>query len=162
MSFEKRLTILATWFGLGWSPKAPGTVGTLGAIPLVFLFMKFGETGYMIASLAFTVLSIWIAQMYEEFVAKEHDNQEIVIDEVAGFLVAMTWVPFTWSTVLIAFVIFRFFDAVKPWPISWMDRKIPGGVGTVADDLVAGIITNILLQVILVKFGVPGWHLFAS
>jgi phosphatidylglycerophosphatase A len=158
MSFESRIKLLATWFGLGRAPKAPGTFGTVGAIPVVFAFGFFGEMGYMAATVAFSALSIWVAQMYEDFIVEEHDCPEFVMDEVAGFLVAMTWVPFTFSTVLIGFALFRLFDAVKPWPISWCDRKIPGGVGTVADDLVAGIVTNVILQVILAKYGVPAWH----
>ncbi len=149
MSFESTLKILATWFGLGRAPKAPGTVGTLGAIPLVYAFGLLGEMPYMMATFAFTVAAIGVAQLYEATIADEHDAPEFVMDEVAGFLVAMTWVPFTWTYVLAGFALFRVFDALKPWPISWVDRKVPGGVGAVADDLVAGIVTNIVLQAFL-------------
>lgn len=158
MAFESRIKLLATWFGFGRAPKAPGTFGTIGAIPVVFAFGFFGELGYMAATVLFSAFSIWVAQMYEEFIAEEHDSKEFVMDEVAGFLVAMTWVPFTISTVVMGFALFRFFDVVKPWPISWCDKKIPGGVGTVADDLVAGIFANIVLQLILTKFGVAIWN----
>ena len=152
------IKILATWFGLGRAPKAPGTVGTLGAIPLAYVFSRFGEYQYMFATVAFTVLSIMVAHVYELTIAEEHDSPEFVMDEVAGFLVAMVWIPFTWPYVLAAFVLFRFFDAVKPWPISVVDAKVPGGVGAVADDLVAGIVTNMILQFVLAQ----GWLIFST
>ena len=146
MSIDVQVKMLATWFGCGRAPRAPGTVGTLGAIPLVWVFAQFGNYGYMLATMTFVVVSIWIAQAYEDTWATEHDAPEFVMDEVAGFLVAMTWVPLTWQFWLLGFVVFRVLDAAKPFPISWVDRKVPGGVGAVADDLVAGILTNVLLQ----------------
>jgi phosphatidylglycerophosphatase A len=138
--------ILATWFGCGLSPVMPGTVGTLGAIPLVYLFQRFGQMEYMYATFTFIVFSILVAQVYEVEIAKEHDQPELVIDEVAGFLVTMVWLPFTWQWVALGFVAFRFFDMLKPWPISWIDRRILGGLGAVADDLAAGVIASVILQ----------------
>jgi phosphatidylglycerophosphatase A len=148
-SIRKTVVLLSTWFGCGYLPKVPGTFGTLGAIPLVWLFQQTGETRYLLFTLAFTVVSIYVAQLYEDTVATEHDPSEFVLDEVAGFLVTMTWVPFTWQWVLAGFVLFRILDMVKPFPISWIDRRIPGGVGAMADDLVAGILANIILQFLL-------------
>lgn len=149
---EKSLNILATWFGCGLVPKAPGTVGTLGAIPLVWLFTQLGDFGYMAATLIFTVFAILVAHFYElSHLEEDHDSSRFVLDEVAGFLVTMTWLPFGWATVLAGFVVFRFFDILKPFPISWIDRKILGGVGVVADDLAAGILGNIILQVLFQK-----------
>lgn len=139
-----------TWFGCGCAPKAPGTFGTVGALPLVWLASLMGDFPYMGFTLVFSAASILIAQKFEDdFGGGRHDLPEFVMDEVAGFLVTMAMVPFTWSFVLMGFVLFRLLDALKPYPISWFDRKVPGGVGVVADDLVAGIAANILLQVAL-------------
>lgn len=147
---QRLIKILATWFGCGLAPQAPGTVGTLGAIPLVMAFSYLNTLHYMIATVTFAVLAIFVAHLYELMNgAGQHDRQEIVIDEVAGFLVTMTWVPLDWRYLLVGFVVFRFFDALKPFPISYIDRNIKGGVGVVADDLVAGILSNIILQALL-------------
>lgn len=146
---EKAIRILATWFGCGLAPRGPGTVGTVGAIPLVVLFAYFGEKPYMIATFAFVVFSIFVAHLYEIEHPGDHDRSEVVIDEVAGFLITMTWLPMTPLWFALGFVAFRIFDVIKPWPISWVDAKILGGVGVVADDLVAGILSNIILQTVL-------------
>lgn len=140
----------ATWFYLGHAPKAPGTVGTLGAVPLVWLLAQMGELTYMGIAFGLTIFAVFVAQLYEQQ-SNSHDAKEIVIDEVAGFVIAMTWVPLTWQSLVIGFAVFRFLDAVKPFPIGWMDRKIEGGLGVVADDVMAGVLTNIFLQVLLVK-----------
>ncbi len=140
---------LGTWFGLGLIPYAPGTWGTIGAIPLVWYFHSLGEMQYMYATAAFVMVSLFIAQMYENELATEHDPCEFVLDEVAGFLVTMTWVPFTWPYLLAGFVLFRLLDILKPWPISWVDAEVPGGFGAMADDLVAGILASIAMQLIL-------------
>ena len=145
----RSVTILARWFGCGLAPKAPGTAGTLGAIPLVFLLARLGPMNYLYATFAFVVFSIAVAQLYELEVATEHDQPELVIDEVAGFLVTMAWVPLTWQWVTLSFVLFRFFDMLKPFPISWIDRNVEGGVGAVADDLAAGVVCNVILQYLL-------------
>lgn len=149
MDLARVLKIIGTWFGCGLSPVMPGTVGTLGAIPLVWLFARWGEFSYMLATFALVVVAMIVAQLYENVIADEHDPSEFVLDEVAGFLITMTWVPLTWQFVVLGFVLFRVLDIVKPFPISWIDRRIPGGVGAVADDLAAGIVANILLQIVL-------------
>lgn len=143
------IKLLGTWFGCGRAPKAPGTFGTLGAIPLVWAFQTAGEERYLLFTLAFTLFTILVAQLYEDLVATEHDSPEFVIDEVAGFLVTMAMVPFTWVSVLTGFLLFRLLDVVKPFPISYVDKKVPGGIGAVADDLLAGILANLVLQILL-------------
>ena len=149
---KRPAVILATWFGCGKFPKAPGTAGTLGAIPLVWALSLLGPLPYMLATLVFTIFAIFVAHVYEAE-SGEHDASEVVIDEVAGFLVTMTWVPFSWTYVLAGFLLFRFFDILKPFPISYIDRKVGGGVGVVADDLLAGILANVILQFLWQK----GW-----
>ncbi len=150
--FERILKVLATWFGCGLIPRAPGTVGTLGAIPLFWFMSSLNPIQYMIFTFAFVVLAMWVAQMYELVVSEKHDCPEFVMDEVAGFLVAMVWVPFTWQNVAMGFALFRFFDVLKPFPISWIDRRVHGGVGTVGDDLAAGIVVNVILQIVIGRF----------
>ena len=146
---QKVVRLLATWFGCGLSPKAPGTFGTLGAIPLCWLlFQVTTPLGYMLSTLIFSIAAIFVAHFHEA-TSGEHDASEVVIDEVAGYLVAMAWMPFTWSYVVAAFFIFRLFDIWKPYPISYVDRQVKGGVGAVGDDLLAGILTNIVLQILL-------------
>lgn len=141
---------LATWFGCGLSKWAPGTVGSLGAIPLVALFYLFPPLIYMGLALGLTLLAIVISTLHEKQLGV-HDSREIVIDEVAGFVIAMTWLPPTWQSFVGAFIIFRLFDAVKPFPIGLLDRKIQGGFGVVMDDVAAGLVTNVILQVVFVK-----------
>ena len=148
--FRKGILALATWFGCGKSPRAPGTVGTVGAIPLVWAMSFLMPMPYMLGTIILIIFAIWVSHLHEA-ITGVHDSKEVVIDEVAGFAVTMTWVPFTWTYVLAGFVIFRILDAVKPWPISYIDREVKGGVGIVADDLLAGILSNIILQVLWQK-----------
>lgn len=147
--------ILGTWFGCGYSPIVPGTVGTLGALPLVWLFAQLGDLGYLVATLVFVVFSIFIAHFYELLVSDHHDQPEFVMDEVAGLLVTMALVPMTVPNLAMGFLAFRAFDMIKPFPISYVDRKVPGGLGTVADDLLAGIVSNLVLHYILSRGGLP-------
>ena len=114
---------------------------------MVLLFFAFGPYGYMAATVGFTAVAMLIAHLYEQ-THEGHDRSEVVIDEVAGFLVTMAWLPLTWQSWLLGFALFRLLDALKPPPISWVDQRIPGGVGVVADDLVAGVLANFALQMI--------------
>jgi phosphatidylglycerophosphatase A len=145
--FNSFLLRLATFFGVGKVPKAPGTIATLATIPLWFILAKLGVIIYMGAVVALALLGILAAEAYEKKFEKP-DNQEIVIDEVVGYLITMTWLPLTWQSALIGFVVFRALDIFKPWPISFFDKKVKGGLGVMADDLVAGIIGSILMQFI--------------
>lgn len=147
---NRTIEILATWFYLGRLPKAPGTWGTLGAVPLVLLLARAGAISYLILALVVVLVAVFVAQAYESK-SDEHDASEIVIDEVAGYVVAAAWLPLTWQTLVGSFVLFRLLDAFKPPPINWIDQRIKGGVGVVADDLVAGMITNVILQVIFTQ-----------
>ena len=140
------IKFLATGCYLGLIPKAPGTFGTLLGIPLSYFFLLLGKYTYLAATLLFILASIFISEFYSRTL-KEHDSPTIVIDEVAGYLVAFAMLPFQISWIILAFLLFRFFDAVKPFPINRLDR-IPGGLGIVLDDLGAGIITNIILQIL--------------
>jgi len=139
--------MFATFFYAGCSPKAPGTVGTLATIPLWYLLAQLSILPYMVIVFILSIVGILVAQAYEGMVQK-HDSKEIVIDEVVGFLITMTWLPLTWQSVVFGFILFRFFDIVKPPPIRQLDKKIGGGVGVMVDDIAAGIICNIILQIV--------------
>jgi phosphatidylglycerophosphatase A len=139
---------IATMFGIGKIPKAPGTWGSLATLPLCFILLKLGPLIYMGTTLVMSVLAIVAAEHYEKQAA-QHDSKEIVIDECVGMLITMTWLPITWQSFVLGFILFRFFDILKPFPVSYFDRKVPGGFGVVADDIVAGIMGSLVLQVIL-------------
>jgi phosphatidylglycerophosphatase A len=134
---RKLILGLASWFGLGFLPKAPGTWGTLGALPLWWAMADLTWAQYLTVTLTFISVSIWVSHE-AEMIFGEHDVSHIVIDEVAGLLVAAFLVPFAWPEVMATFLLFRLFDITKPWPIRWLDRHIGGGVGVVVDDVVAG------------------------
>jgi len=144
---RKFLKHLATFFGVGFFPKSPGTAGTLATLPLVLLLSWAGPLVYMSFVILFLPIAILSAQIYQEEMGG-HDRQEIVIDEVIGFLIAMTWLPMTWKSLLTGFLLFRVLDILKPFPIGYLDKKVPGGLGVVIDDVVAGIIASLILQYI--------------
>ncbi len=137
----------ATLFGVGKISKAPGTWGTLVTVPVVFLLSYLGPLYYMGAIFFMLPFSIIAAEAYEKQ-SSGHDSKEIVIDEMIGFMIAMTWMPQTWQAYLAGFCLFRFLDILKPPPIRYFDRRVPGGLGVVLDDVVAGIVANIFLQLI--------------
>lgn len=138
---------LAIFFGVGLAPFAPGTAGTLAALPLVFFLAKTGPLIYMIVTIIMLPVGIIAAEVYEQDKGG-HDHKEIVIDEVLGIMIAMTWLPITWQSMLIGFVLFRVLDIAKPFPIGYIDKKIQGGLGVMADDVAAGIVVNICMQLI--------------
>ena len=142
--------LISTWFWVGKMKVAPGTWGTLATMPLVLLLSWSGPVIYMAFTLVLLFVGILAADIYEKSLG-EHDSSSIVIDEVVGMLIAMTWLPMTWQSLVFGFLIFRFFDIFKPFPISWLDKKIGGGLGVMIDDVAAGIITNMILQVLYTK-----------
>ncbi len=145
--YGKTALILGTWFGSGLFPFASGTAGTLAAVPLVALSATFSP----IFSGLFLAVMILVAIRASEVVHKllgKPDPSEVVIDEVAGFLLTLLWIPLSWGTLLAGFLLFRIFDIWKPWPAGPAE-KLHGGLGIVLDDLVAGLYANLLLRVIL-------------
>lgn len=144
---NKLIELLATFFYTGKSPKAPGTVATLATIPLWYALAHLHAIWYMVVVLVISVGGMFIAQLYENKKG-EHDSKEIVIDEVAGFLITMTWLPMTWQSLVLGFILFRIFDIVKPPPIRQLDEKVQGGVGVMIDDIAAGIASNFILQIL--------------
>lgn len=146
--FTNPIHFLAFGFGSGLSPKAPGTMGTLVAIPLFYLMSELTLISYTILLIFITIISFYIAGKSAELLGI-HDHGGIVIDEICGYLVTMIMAPVTWQAVILGFILFRFFDIFKPWPIKFFDQHISGGIGIVVDDLMAGIYALLSLQLIL-------------
>lgn len=138
---------IAVLFGVGRIPWAPGTMGTVATLPIWWLLAQAGPFLYMTVTFLLFPLGIMAAQVYEDHV-QHHDSKEIVIDEVVGFLITMTWLPLTWQSAVIGFAVFRVLDIVKPPPVRQLDRKVPGGFGVMADDVVAGVMGSIIMQLI--------------
>ena len=139
--------IIATGFGVGYSPVAPGTLGTLVAIPIYYFLSDIPSPLYEITLIGFFFLSVWISENAETSFGKK-DDQRIVIDEIIGFLITMLWVPKTTSFIIIGFILFRFFDILKPFPIRRLEKGLKGGYGVVLDDVAAGAYANIILHLI--------------
>jgi len=130
--------MLAFGFGSGLSPKAPGTMGTLAAIPLWWLLAQLPLSTYLVVVLIAAVAGIVICGRAADRLGV-HDHGGIVWDEFVGFWIAMAALPVTWQSLILGFVLFRLFDILKPWPISWLDRRVSGGFGIMIDDVIAGL-----------------------
>lgn len=136
---------LAFGFGSGLAKKAPGTFGTLAAVPLYLALVQAQSLiVYSLVTLLVILAGVWICGQAAEKLG-EHDFGGIVWDEIAGFLVTMWLVPFTWQAVVLGFILFRVFDIIKPWPIRWIDRQVHGGLGIMLDDVLAGVFAGGLL-----------------
>jgi phosphatidylglycerophosphatase A len=139
--------LLATWWGSGYSPIAPGTAGTIAAIPFFLLLSQLPLYGYLPCVLAIGLVACWAAGEAEH-IFQEKDSRRIVIDEAVGFFITMTALPPTWPYLIGGFCLFRFFDILKPPPIRLIERKVPGGYGVVLDDVLAGIYAQISLRIL--------------
>ena len=146
------VVFIALGFASGLSPKAPGTAGTLMTVPLVYFLQQQTLLVYGLVTLFVLLTGPWVCG-YAAKKLKVHDHSAIVYDEVAGFLITMFMVPASWTLMFLGFVLFRFFDAVKPWPISWLDKNIHGGFGIMFDDVVAGVFS--LLCLMLFQYSYP-------
>lgn len=145
--------LLATGFGSGLSPVVPGTMGTLASVPFYLLLAQLPLTLYVVVIVAASVIGIKICQVTSDDM-QVHDHGSIVWDEFAGFWITMLVVPvmqlpvLDWRWLVTGFVLFRFFDMVKPWPIGWLDKRVHGGFGIMLDDLVAGVMAAIALVLV--------------
>jgi phosphatidylglycerophosphatase A len=145
---EKCVVFLATGCYAGYIPGAPGTYGTVVAIPLCYMLSRLGLPGSIIFIAAFTAAAVWISREAEKLF-DEKDSSQIVIDEIAGLLVTLFLIPWSLKGVIIGFVAFRGFDIVKPFPVRKLESKLPGGWGVVGDDVLAGIYANVVTRVVL-------------
>jgi len=148
MTFLDRLIImLAQGMGAGRVSVAPGTFGTLAGLPVVWGLWQTNAVWYGCGLIAIVVIAI-VSSHRASAILGRHDDPRIVIDEIAGIVLALAWVPPTVPALVLGFVLFRAFDIAKPPPIGYLDRRVHGGIGIVVDDLVAGLATNVILQLI--------------
>ena len=148
---DRLARVIATMLGAGYSPVAPGTVGTLVTVPLAYGLGRLGGAVLWPATLAVIVVAVWAASRAER-VLGEHDSSRIVVDEAAGYLVAVSIAPGSVPHLFFAFVLFRVFDILKPPPIGAIDRHVKGGLGVVMDDVLAGVYAAAVLF-LLDRFG---------
>lgn len=130
---------LAFGLGSGLAPKAPGTLGTLAAVPLFFLLTSLSLSEYVFVVIFTAVAGIYLCGKTAIDLGV-HDHPGIVWDEFVGFWITMIAVPVTWWSVVIGFALFRLFDIWKPWPIKWVDQHVSGGFGIMLDDVLAGLL----------------------
>lgn len=138
---------LAFGLGSGAAPWAPGTVGTAAAVIPYLLWIQFLSPILFVSLLVVTfVIGVWLCEKTSEDLGV-HDHSGIVWDEFVGYWLTMFLAPQGWEWALVGFVLFRFFDILKPWPVKWADRRVPGGFGIMIDDVLAGLYAWIILQI---------------
>ena len=146
--------LLATGGFVGYFPIASGTVGTVVGVPIFLLTASaqhaWPSLALLLLALA-TLVGCWVAGRAEE-ILEEHDSHAIVLDEILGYLAATLLLPATWDHALTAFLVFRLFDVVKPFPANVIDQRLPGGYGVVLDDVVAGLYANLATRLIHLFF----------
>lgn len=140
--------LLATWFGIGRLPKAPGTWGSLAALPFAWILTEWGgPIALVLGAGAVFLAGVWAAQQLEKADGIK-DPGYIVIDEVAGQWLTLAAVPADPVLYGIGFILFRIMDIAKPWPVNWLDRNVAGGLGVMLDDIGAGAYAGIALYLI--------------
>jgi len=138
---------LALGAGSGLAPRAPGTVGTLAAVPLLLLMPTHPLLHLFVVAVLFGI-GVWCCGACAEDLGV-HDHGGIVWDEIVGYLLVMTAIPHTAGFIVLGFLLFRLFDIVKPWPISWVDQRVHGGLGIMLDDVLAAVPALVILQLLL-------------
>ncbi len=145
IALKTPLGLLAFGFGSGLSPWAPGTMGTLLAwalVPLLLMLPFLWQVIFVVSSL---LAGIWICDVVDKRLGV-HDHGGVVWDEIAAFWLCVLFIPYQWQWLLVAFVLFRFFDIIKPWPIGWADKQVSGGLGIMLDDVLAAVWTILILR----------------
>ena len=131
--------LIGTWFGVGLAPKAAGTFGSIAALPFAWVIQSCcGNMALFIASVI-AFLAGWIACHYYLPHVDAQDPREMVIDEISGQWLLLSFMPLTLTSYIVGLALFRFFDIVKPWPVSVADRNIHGGFGVMFDDTLAAL-----------------------
>lgn len=148
VTFSSPSGFLAFGFGSGLAPVAPGTFGTLAALPFVPLLKAMPYAWQLLTVAAALILGIWICDAASRKLGV-HDHGGIVWDEIAAYWLCVLFIPYQWPWLLAAFVVFRFFDIIKPWPIGWADKKVSGGFGIMVDDVLAAVWTIAILRLSL-------------
>jgi phosphatidylglycerophosphatase A len=135
---------LSIWFGCGLVPLAPGTAGSLGALPVLLLFRPWGTSYLLCAAVIVTVVGLWASHRTARLLGQK-DPQVVCIDEVAGVLFTWAAAPSGWIGIIVGFALFRIADQLKPWPARLAEKKLPGGWGIMMDDLFAAAWSVVLL-----------------
>lgn len=139
---------LASWFGSGFLNPAPGTWGSLAALPFgIIIYALGGAYALIIAAIIITLIGLWASHKFDNDM-DGHDSKMIVIDEVAGQWITLIPAALNPILIIIAFILFRFFDILKPWPISFIDKEIKGAAGVMFDDIAAGICAAIVIIIL--------------
>lgn len=144
-SFEKTVVFISTGAYTGRVPFAPGTFGTLAGIPFIIIAWLLPESFTGIFTTLFIIASVYFADRASK-ILNDKDPKEVVIDEVAGYMVALSGITLSFSSLVAGFALFRFFDILKPWPVNAAEKKFTGGTGIVFDDLIAGVYANLILR----------------
>lgn len=152
VSLKNPVHFLALGFGSGLIPFMPGTFGSLAALPLLIPFLYLPPFTLLIAAVLASVIGIYLCGKTADDM-QVHDHGSIVWDEVAGILLTFLWVPLSLWTVVAGFLLFRFFDIVKPWPIGPVDKYVSGGLGIMLDDIIAGLMACASLHAIMWMIG---------
>ena len=162
MRFKDRAVLFfATGGFMGRLPLAPGTFGTVWAFPLCYFLSRTTPViAFCLTALA-ALAAIWLSGRAEKILGAT-DPGAVVIDEVAGFMVALWGLPYTIHTVVFGFFVFRGFDILKPFPIRYLERRVPGGTGVVLDDLLAGLYTNLVLRATLLTLSRLGMETYVE
>ena len=146
------VVFLATGFFTGFLPMMPGTWGTFAGIPLVIITLRLTWMIQAVVAAVFVVVAVSIAER-AEVLFEDRDARPIVIDEMAGFLVTLLWLPLNLLVFSLGFLLFRVFDIVKPPPIAMVENRLQGGWGIVMDDVLAGVFANATLRLLLIVAG---------
>lgn len=146
--FSHPANIFALGFGTGLSRYAPGTVGSLVGLPLFFL-MPASPLWYLVVIVVLFAFGVWCCHVSSKKLGV-HDHPGIVWDEIVGMLIVLFAVPATFLTMVLAFLMFRLFDILKPWPIGWVDSQVHGGFGIMLDDVLAAAMAWLATQAIIV------------
>jgi phosphatidylglycerophosphatase A len=156
LPFAHPAVLVATWFGIGLLPITPGTWASLAALPFAWAIRShLGTTGLAVATVIAFTIGWWAAATVAKASAIE-DPGAVVIDEVAAQWLVLLPAPLDPLAYALAFLLFRFFDIWKPWPVRWADRHVKGGIGIMLDDLLAGVYAVALLSGLLAIRGVSG------
>lgn len=148
VSIKNPIHFISLGFGSGLMPKAPGTYGSLAALPICMLLV-YQPWQVQIAVAVFTFFLGWYTSSVTEKAMGMHDNSAIVIDEFDGMFISIICFPSVWYYAILAFVLFRIFDILKPFPICMLDKRIGGGLGVMLDDVLAGLFALACAHVIL-------------
>jgi phosphatidylglycerophosphatase A len=136
---------LAFGLGSGAAPVAPGTFGTLAAVPFYLLLNQLALVPYLLVVTGLGLLGVWLCQVTSRDLGV-HDHSGIVWDEMVGYWLTLAAAPAGWLWLVVGFVLFRLFDIWKPWPIRWVDRHVHGGLGIMLDDVLAAGYAWLCLQ----------------